>query len=331
MKNLTTYIYTLAIISLSISCSTTRLNPEDVMPPSEGRPTLKTQVTDKLTFEIRTDKENYLIGEPVYLYAYLTNSSREDLKLLGKLRPGSGAVHIKVSHSGEETKTYIPLTEADHGFNANITLDPGNTIGDVFQIFFGGAGWSFNEEGEYIISAHYTTKAGEGQFVRTHAEEVSIKVSDSGNDVIRQMVSGDRSSYQAGFFMAWQAGDHLTKGLALLNNILKSDVEFPIRNVVNFALAKRYSEHFTDYRINETRPANCELTKKYLDPVDPEALPEPLRVQYFLAVARCQYNHLVQQPNQARQAYRNALEIMGRDEAYQNLRIRVHELMDGVK
>lgn len=317
------------LILLTTSCTSSRLNQEDVMPPEQGKRQANVKRTNDLVLTLTTEKESYRIGEPIYITATLKNRSNQNLQVFRYLRPGEGALEISIQNTESKAFKFIPLEEADHDKSARTTLGSNQEISDAFPVFFGGHGWSFSKSGTYSLSATYRTKSSSSTYIYTVSTPLSIKIVGQSNEAISAMMSGSKASYQSGLFMTWQAGDHLTKGQAVLEDVLKTKT--PLTNYINLAFGKSYSEPFTDYRIPATRPADYELAEKYLSRVRVKELPTYLKIQYHLAYIRCNYNQKVRNKKITLEHFAQIETIAKNKPAYNGLMDRVKKMRSRVE
>ncbi len=296
------------------------------MPPEQGKKPATTQNTNALELKLTTEKETYIVGEPVYVSAYLKNTSKKGINVFRFLEPGEGALELEIIKNDEKRTSFIPLEEADHDKTSKITLKPNQEIGEAFPVFFGGKGWSFPKNGIYKLRATYKTKQAEGIYISTTSNTLIIKVTNERNPQVDHLVSGSKSSYQSGLFMTWLSGDHLTNGKEILNSILKSKQETDLNNYINLAFGKSLSEPFMDYRNKKPREANYKTARSYLDQVDANRLPKYLQIQYHLASAKCNYNNVVKNKEKTLEHLTQIEFIISNDIAYTNLNSRIKEM-----
>ncbi len=331
MKSAILYLPTLLLFTICISCSTAKLSTENIMSPEQGRKSAIVTETQDLEISLTTDKDSYEVGEPIYVTAYLKNTSDKTIKVFKYLRPGEGGLELEIRPVEGKNFQYIPLEEADHDKTSKINLRPNQEIGEAFPIFFGGHGWSFTQNGVHEISGTYMTKHEDGQFLSVTAKPIKIDVIDNENKVISSLVSGSKASYQSGLFMTWQAGDHLTDGKRMLDQVLKLNTKSALNNYINLAMGKSYSDHFMDYRSKYPRQANYDLAKRYLNSVNLNALPKYLQIQYHLAMIKCNYNHKIQNKDVTIKHFDAIEKLVKRDVAYKSIMRQVNEMRERVK
>jgi len=298
----------LAILALAVSACDT---PAGGRWPQEGGASMKDapkpaqrEALEALSLKASAEKGEYVLGEPIWIYVILENTSSRPLRVWGKLRPEEGAVSILIGGEGQEG-SFAPLGRSDNDETALVELGPGKQIGDTFPVFFGSGGWTFRKPGEYQLKLVYETPLSEGKFGRISSEPFTVKVTD--DKVGAALVNGDEASLEAGKFLLWQAGDHLKKGQAMLADLGESHAGSPLASYAHFALGRSLSEPFMDYTRNEVRPPDCERAVKHLSEVDPEIVGALVRVLTEIAGARC--SALEEQPDAAREGLVRAREM----------------------
>lgn len=239
-----------------------------------------------------TDKNRYLLGEPVYLTIQLRNVGEKPVKIPKRINAKEGIVVVRVTTPQEFTFGYVPLTVLDSD-SLPVVLKPGGVAGEVFPIFYGARGWTFPKPGTYQISVSYIP-LGERKG-SCKAEPLTIVVVDdkAGASLIKE----GPASHEAARFLLWQSGDHLRKGIALLENAIDSYPDSLIADYANLALGKSLSSPFTDYAVNRARQPNYRRALEYLLKVRRGHLPRYLQVQYDLAQAKS--HAALGQPEQA--------------------------------
>ncbi len=259
---------------------------EGVVNPSDAVPAADIIQVRELKLTIAPEKERYFVGEPIYIRIRLENQGQRAVRVLNRLWPGEGGVTIAVELPAGRTRTFVPLGYSDFDASAYVELKPGESIGDIFPIFYGGEGWTFREAGEYSLEASYLTSNADRGYWRVVSPATKIVVvSDQRNGA--QLVNQGKPSIEAGKFLVWSAGDHLLQGRALLDQILEETPESPLASYIYAALGRSMSEPFSNYVIGEVRAANCEQAFNYFGRVNQRVITDYVRSQIALAKTRC--------------------------------------------
>lgn len=233
-----------------------------------------------------TELQSYILGEPVYLLLRLENIGDASQRVFGSLDPSDGAVEILVSGAEAREQRFVPLVETDQDSGIMVDLAGADSLGAVAPVFFGANGWTFPTPGTYTLTAIYRTP-GTPQPLESRSAPVSIEVQASADGSGEFLVSEGNASAEAGKFLVWQAGDHLTEGRAHLEALLGRYPRSDLSHYVRSAFARSYGSRFMDYRTRQVRPPNCELALEHLRAIVETRLPPFVRAQNALIRARC--------------------------------------------
>jgi hypothetical protein len=258
---------------------------EGVSDPDRARAPAAPVTTSDLRLDISTELQTYVLGEPVYLLLRLENTGATR-SVFGSLDPSDGAVEVLVGGAEGAERRFGPLVETDQGPGIMVDLAAADSLGAVAQVFFGANGWTFPTPGTYTLTAVYRTP-GTPQPLEARSAPITIEVRATA-DASGEFLTGDgNASAEAGRFLAWQAGDHLTEGRAHLEALLSRYPRSDLSHYVRSAFARSYSNRFMDYRTRQVRPPNCELALEQLSTVVEARLPPFVRAQNALIRARC--------------------------------------------
>ncbi|MGP0630087.1 hypothetical protein ACTRW9_10275 [Nitrospina sp. 32_T5] len=228
-------------------------------------------------------KQSVELGEPVYLAVQVTNMMQEPVDFTGSLKPGEGLIEVYSIGANGEKKILLPLSASD--FSGSTTLGPGQTVGEVFPIFFGANGWNFNETGEYRISVQIEVpaKSGYSAFI---SEPATIKVGSSKAGEALFSVD-DPGNTQAGKFLLWRRGDHLEAGIKFLTTLSEQHPGSALSSYISAARVQNYSEPFANYTVKEVRAPDCQQANALRKTIGKNVLPENLLIEDFIAQANC--------------------------------------------
>jgi len=276
-----------------------------------------------LRLQASVERDGYVVGEPIYLILRLENAGNQAQRVFGSLDPGDGAVEVLLTGPDGRERRLVPLVETDQDSSIMVELAPGASLGAAASVFFGADGWTFPAPGSHRLTAVYRTPAGaQVREARSAALELRIGASADGSGEF--LADGSAASLEAGKFLTWQAGDHLTAGRDRLENLLTRYPGSDLTHYVRSALSRSHATPFTDYRTREVRPANCELALEHLRTVVAERLPAYLRAQNALIRARCAARG--QNTAAARAAIRDARQIAGDLPEYRGILRQIEEL-----
>jgi hypothetical protein len=289
MKMIKNSVFGTAVLSLAIlaagcaSPASQGLELGDPAPIDSASPAASSSRGSGLELVAEPLKQTVELGEPVYLSLLVTNSAKEPVRLVGSLRPGEGLV--EVSAAGEHGKPVIlaPLMESD--FENTFLLEPGNTIGNTFPIFFGANGWNFKQPGKYRISVRLLVPA-DGEFIYFDSKPVDLNVaaSDSGRLLFE---ADEKTEIESGKFLVWRSGDHLESGIKHLQMVSEN---FPASSIASYnsaALANNLSEPFANHLVGEVRVPDCSLADQYRKQINYDLLPTNLLLEDSISRAKC--------------------------------------------
>ncbi len=294
-----------------------------VSPQKAVKPATVVLSMDKLILSITTEREKYVVGEPVYAAIRLGNLSKQPQRVVNSMHPEDGAVDIVITTPSGQQKEFAPLGETDHDDSVFIELQPGAIIGNMVPIFFGGNGWTFTQHGRYTITAYYRLPNGKGIVHETRSQSMAIEIqpSEAGSTLFSE--SGQVTA-EVGKFLVWGKGDHLQKGQLKLRELTERYPNSELASYVHSALARNWGDAFMNYAKREIRPPNCELALQHLSKVSNEKVTEYVQLQGAITSARCMVRA---QKGDAAQRYTDIAKQITRDRPeYQALAARIAEI-----
>lgn len=239
-----------------------------------------------LMLSVTTEREKYMVGEPVYAAIRLGNVSQQPQRVLTSLNPEDGAVELEIASPGGERRKFVPLVETDQDATIFGELKPGAVLGNVVPLFFGGNGWTFAKPGRYTITAYYHLPVGKGVVHETRSQPVVVEIQPSEEGA---WLIGERGpqTVEVGKFLTWQKGDHLEKGQAKLRELTDRYSGSALASYAHAAFARNWGDAFMHYGKREVRPPNCELAQQHLSKIRDNDVTEYIRYQGALTAARC--------------------------------------------
>lgn len=299
--------------------------PRGVVSPRSANPPASAVPAEGLLLQVATERDSYILGEPVYLMLQLNNIGPRPQRVVGSLDPVDGAIEILVRPPDARPIHFVPLVEADHDEGIFVELAPQGSLGGVVPVFFGGNGWTFSSPGEYQLTAVYHSPSGEKMMMEAKSAALTLVIEPSADGAGEFLVGkGQQASNEAGKFLTWQAGDHLIAGRDHLQTVLVRWPESPLIHYVHSAFARSYSNRFADYRTRSIRPPDCARALDHLRQVADDRLPAYLRYQNAMTRARCAWRDGDQKGAQAALDY--ARGIVGDHPEYRSLRTQLDEL-----
>jgi hypothetical protein len=314
------------IVTLATSGCTTpaggRWPAKGVVSPSSAPPAATVVRDDQLVISVTTERSRYLVGEPVYVAIGLHNAGKRAERVIDSLFPEDGGVDVVITRPDGRDVPFLPYGETDRDTASDKSLAPGEAIGNMVPIFFGGNGWTFREPGTYRIVAYFQRIAGKGEVRESRSLPAAIDIASSAEG--KSLVSEHAQvSNEVGKFLLWQAGDHLEKGQARLHMLLDRAPNLPLASYARFALGRSLSESFMDYRRHAVRAPDCASALAYFSKVQDAHVTDYIRIQIAIAKGRCAA--FEKDTKSALRYFAAAKESMGNRPAYQTMDARVAE------
>ncbi len=225
-----------------------------------------------------------VFGEPVYVTVKLENTSPKAIAVFPTLYPEDSALQVEVIEPGGQRRTFVPYS-LDLNDLAPKDLAQGESITAAFPIFYGGRGWTFQQEGKYQISGVFVDPANGTPMVQSDPVELTVSQDDGSGHFLLQ---GGKASDQAGEFLLWQSGDHLRAGIAHLESLIEQHPGSVLADYAQLAFAHNLSRPFRDYSIGKLRKPNPGAALKYLEKVKFDRLPPYLQVEKIVTESRIQ-------------------------------------------
>ncbi|GEM_PF-6437785 len=111
---------------------------------------------------IQTDKQDYVLDEPIFLTATVRNSGDSPVAILRHLHPGAGILSLHITCPGRTARSYGPWTRSaytrDGLLDAVINLGPDESYSASIDVTYdrnGNRGVLLERPGEYVIQATY--------------------------------------------------------------------------------------------------------------------------------------------------------------------------------
>jgi len=236
------------------------VNPRDLtsidMVPSE------TEKSEKVDFEIKMGKKEYLPGQPCIAYLRLTNQGSRSVSIIDRLDPRYDAVKFYIKKDGKEKEDlFVPYSYIEF-IPQEKTLNPSESMHARAKIFYGSNGYSFPEPGTYKVRASYHgITHGLGEIINSNTIDVTIRSpKDRDEEEQVKLIKGDQ---QALFFL-FEGGDRLTDGINQLTKLAKEYPNSTLGSYANAVLGLQWSKEFKDIKNNRVREPDHEKASSFL-------------------------------------------------------------------
>lgn len=317
-------VFTISLTACKLPSGAEYPNKYAVSPSSAKSPAKRIE-TKSLKLTIKTEQSQYVVGEPVYVIGKLTNIGKQALRLHSEVSPGDGATQVFVTSGDGKTAVFRPIANYDVDSSVFQNFEPGAETADVFPVFFGAQGWTFTQPGKYILQAVYESPAKSGQILSVASNSIDINIvktmDGSGEMLVNQK---DPASFEAGKFLLWQAGDHLVKGIELLDRVVNTYPDSRLAQYIHYAKAKNLSQPFANYLTKKVRAPQCDKTLQYIKQLKGIEFVSNIHVQIQFSKLRCELRS--KKIKDAHSSLDKIKSIMGERPEYRALGDRMQEM-----
>jgi hypothetical protein len=136
-------------------------------------------------------------------------------------------------------------------------------IREEIKLFFGSKGWTFKTAGAYKITAKVM-----GQASNTLTINV-VKPNNTQDEAAAKLLL---DSNDAGYFLLFEGGEHLTDGMQRLEEIVDNYPNSVLAAYANQALGNNLLVEFTNFATGAYRPINVAKALSYLESVKPQTI-----------------------------------------------------------
>lgn len=209
-----------------------------------------------LTLQLRFDREEVVLGEPVVAYLTVKNTGSAARTIPSDLRPEYGACRFDIATEGQQPRPFLPWIAKDS--DAVQSLPPGGEKSAVIKLFYGANGWTFKTAGVYTVAT---------RCLGAVAPEATIRVTTSESASDKAAAEMVLSEPQAGLFLMVDGADNLTKGLAVLQKVGAIGVTqraSVLAAYANASLGLNAGKGFVDLKTGESRQADRAKAVQYL-------------------------------------------------------------------
>lgn len=193
-----------------------------------------------LGLSISFDKPAYFPGEPVVAHVLVANPTAAAIAIPEQLDPEYMRIVFMVKRNDEPEVEFRPWALME---NQRMTsLAPGASIDVHARIYFGAEGWTFARPATYRVRA---------VLGRASSNTASLTVQTPTSEPERTQSARLSDNREAGFFLLFDGGDHLTNGKALLQDIASTATRFA--GFATYALGASLSKRFADAQTGQVR------------------------------------------------------------------------------
>lgn len=212
------------------------------------------QVLAQVELQLRADREDYRLGEPVVLYATLRNEGPDTVSVIPRLTPEYGFTRYTVT-GPHERPVLQPVVMYDiRPGELTSPLPPGDSVTALVKVFFGSSGWMLAEPGSYRVRAEHLMPAG----VTVVSEPLTLDVHPPSSD--EEQRAADRFlTRDVGLFLLWEGGDQFTEAIRDLRKIARRLPQSRYAAYANFALGMNLTVD------QGSRPADPQQAQLYLE------------------------------------------------------------------
>jgi hypothetical protein len=222
-----------------------------------------TEKSERVHFEIKMGKKEYLPGQPCIAYLRLTNQGSRPVSIIDRLDPRYDVVKFYIKKDGQEKEElFIPYSYIEF-IPQEKTLNPGESMHARAKIFYGSKGYTFPEPGTYKVRASYHgITHGLGEIINSNTIDVVIRPpKDKDEEEQVKLIKGDQ---QALFFL-FEGGDKLTDGINQLSKLAKEYPNSTLGSYANAVLGLQWSREFKDIKNNRIREPDHEKASSFLE------------------------------------------------------------------
>jgi hypothetical protein len=245
---------------------------------------IEAQQPATLRLTIEAARPTLTLGEPLYLTARLLNEGKGAARVIALLKPTDGLLVVSMSGPQQERLGFVPLSVSDTD-DGPVELAPGRQFAATFPAFFGAKGWTMRTPGAYTLKARFTVHDGSGRPREIESAPIVVRVGDGPTALARTLLNDTPPGIQAGKFLLWNGGDHLTEGAALLSRLQAQAPGAPINDHVHLALGRSLTRPFKNYAKGVVRPPDFQRAVAELEQARDLVLPAYLTVQKYISLA----------------------------------------------
>jgi len=253
----------------------------EAAPQAAGWSPQSSALWSQLALSIETEKSSFALGEPIDARVRLSNLGPAAVEVAASLEHRFGDLSVWITRADGSEIGVVPLEHLESCAPPS-SLEAGGALSAMVPVFFGIDGWTISAPGTYRVHAALRDHGSGARIVAPAGAEISV-VDDSAGSLL--VASGD-ASRQAGTFLLWQGGDHLTAGIDLLERVIEAAPGSDVANQARLVLGKSLAYRFRNFLTGQVRPPQPDRALALLDAVDEQRIARHQRVQLCVARAR---------------------------------------------
>jgi len=223
---------------------------------------IATAVMAQLTISLKADKSTYVIGEPVVVYATVTNTGNQDVKVSTLFAPEYNDYFYSIQKPDKIIARFAPLTVKD-GYDPAPVIGKNRSVSGSARIYYGANGYSFKTPGAYLI----TCTTGDVKTV-----PLSISFKEPNTDAEKAFAEGILNNDEVGMVMMMESGDKFATGINHLESIIQKYPETPYASIAAYTLGRLFSRGSMNFVTKKPRAPDFTKANTYFEKVKPEAI-----------------------------------------------------------
>ncbi|MCP4695224.1 MAG: hypothetical protein GY862_00030 [Gammaproteobacteria bacterium] len=186
---------------------------------------LVVQATQAFVLEIKAEKLAYALAEPVVLYVSVKNTGDEPAQLPAYLGPDFQEIKYTISKAAGGNKPFVSWIIKD-AWEPVRYFASGEVREEEIKLFFSAQGWTYPTPGTYTITAEFAGQSSNPLTITVgNAAPATLRAADGDDmEAAAQLLL---HSGQAGFFLLFEGGPHLTNGIEILEQIITDYPQTP--------------------------------------------------------------------------------------------------------
>lgn len=172
---------------------------------------------DDLELEVKTNKGNVSIGEPIEVSWTLTNKMAAAVNIPGSISPDQHTTRVSVSKpNGEIVQMRLPLDAHDEGHDPQ-ALEAGKSISSGSMLFWSRKGFAFDQPGRHEVNVVLIWEDSGAFFAVESSTEVWVNypISERDNEIAALMMNED-----VGRFILTGNKKRFSKGMKRIEDVI---------------------------------------------------------------------------------------------------------------
>jgi len=209
----------------------------------------------QLAVSLTADRDSLVVGEPVIVYATVTNTGSQALTVQTLFGPEYEFFAYAIRMPDGTMKKFIPLVIKEGGTRTP-PVQPGGSVSGGARIYFGSDGYAFPKAGSYQITCTYGS-ATSPPLTLTFRDPHSLLEVKFANAMLKHG--------EVGMVMMMEGGDELTDGMQRLEEIAAGYPGTSYAGVAAYVLGRTYSTAAMNFVSKKPRGPDYEKANRYLE------------------------------------------------------------------